>query len=325
MTTDPTETIECHVGPWYFKRMILMAAMLGIFGAWFLYDGKIGYAKKNRAALAEEAFAAGGAGVPWGKFESDSPNYVDMQADSEVAALVKSAHAAGGVPVPWSDYALKNGIAEEPAVASADAKVKEAFEAGKLPGAAWEDFARVAGVPVDPSEKADIALKRAFEASSKKREFAGYAASLGYDSKDNKYHSRKDIAEQLVIAGICAAGAIVALLFLVLSRGRTLRADGDGMTMPDGKRVPFTSAFRIDKRKWDNKGLAYVHYKEGGADKKAVIDDLKFVGAGKILDRLMAGFHGELVERAVDSDDEEPDPDGDDTKERGATSDGEKT
>ncbi len=304
MIIEPSETLECRVGPWYFKRMILMAAMLGIFAAWFFYDGKIGYAKKNRAALAEEAFAAGGAGVPWEKFAVDAPSYVDMNPDAEVTALVKAAHAAGSELTPWRDYALKNGIPEVPAGGTPESRVKEAFEAGKLPAAAWEDFALAASVPVDPSDAQDIALKRAFESAGQKREFAGYAASLGFDSKDNKYHSRKDILEQLVIAGVCGAGAILALVFLILNRGSVLRADGEAIILPDGRRVHFDAAYRIDKRKWDNKGLAYVHYREGNAEKKAVIDDLKFVGAGKILDRLMAGFEGELVQSADEGDED---------------------
>jgi len=311
MTADDSTLLECRVGSWYFRRMILMAAMLGVFAAWFFYDGKVGYARKNRAALAEEAFAAGGAGVPWEQFETEAKNYVDMKPGAEVVELVQSAHAAGSLPLPWSDYARKNAVPEAPEPGSPEARVREAFEAGRLPGAKWEDFARAGGMPVDPSETADIALKRAFEASLQKREFAGYAAELGFDSKDNKYHSRKDIAEQLVIAGICGGGAVLALIFLVTSRNRVLRADGEAMIMPDGKRVPFAAAYRIDKRKWDNKGLAYVHYREGGAEKKAVIDDLKFVGAGKVLERLLGGFQGELVERGGDSDETEPEPAGD--------------
>jgi hypothetical protein len=305
---DGPEILECRVGSWYFKRMILMASMLGVFAAWFFYDGTVGYAKKNRAALSEEAFAAGGAGVPWAKFASDAPNFVDMNPGPEVTALVKAAHAAGTEPIPWTDYARKNGIPETPVAGSPESKVKEAFAAGKLAAAEWEAFANLAGVAVDPAETQDIALKRAFESAGQKREFAGYAASLGFDSKDNKYHSKKDILEQLVIAGVCGTGALVALLFLVLSRGRVLKADREAIILPDGRRVPFAAAYRIDKRKWDNKGLAYVHYREGREEKKAVIDDLKFVGAGKILDRLMAGFSGALVESAADVDGEESDP-----------------
>ena len=51
------ETIECRVTPWYFRRMSLITLMLAAFGGWFLYDGLIGYPKKNLEAVASEAFA----------------------------------------------------------------------------------------------------------------------------------------------------------------------------------------------------------------------------------------------------------------------------
>jgi hypothetical protein len=40
-------------------------------------------------------------------------------------------------------------------------------------------------------------------------------------------------------------------------------------------------------------------------EKRAIIDDLKFAGADKILDNLMANFDGELVER-VSTEPNEP-------------------
>lgn len=301
MNNDDPQTIECRVGSWYFKRMLMMAAMLGIFAAWFLYDGKIGYAKKNRAALAEEAFTAASAGSTWEAYAAAGPAYRDMRPEGELAEFAKSAYAAGSETMPWSDYAKKNDLPEDPAPGSPEARVEEAFADGKLPGSQWEDFARSAQVPVDPSEAQDIALKRAFESAGQKREFAGYAASLGFDSKGNKYHTRKDIMEQLVIAGTCAAGAAVALLFLFLSRNRVLRADRQGITFPNGQRVAFESVYRVDPRKWKHKGLAYLYYKEGDAGKKAVLDDLKYVGAQKILDRLLSDYEGEVVVSAEDA------------------------
>ena len=85
---------------------------------------------------------------------------------------------------------------------------------------------------------------------------------------------------------------------MMINRGKVLRADELSFTSPNGQRVLFSSAHRIDKRKWDNKGLAYVHYRdENEKERRAVIDDLKFDGADKILDRLLENFDGELVER----------------------------
>jgi hypothetical protein len=65
--------------------------------------------------------------------------------------------------------------------------------------------------------------------------------------------------------------------------------------------------FKIDTRKWRRKGLAYAYYRsESGEEKKAVLDDLKFVGSQAILDRMMENFEGELFEEVHDDDDDEP-------------------
>jgi len=54
----------------------------------------------------------------------------------------------------------------------------------------------------------------------------------------------------------------------------------------------------VDKRLWDNKGLAYVwHRPAGGGEQKVVIDDLKYEGAVRVLDELLACFKGELIEK----------------------------
>jgi len=67
--------------------------------------------------------------------------------------------------------------------------------------------------------------------------------------------------------------------------------------------VNHADAFRIDKRKWDQKALAYVFYREGGEGpiRKAIIDDLKYAQAGQVLEGLLANFHGELIEKQAEA------------------------
>ncbi len=101
-------------------------------------------------------------------------------------------------------------------------------------------------------------------------------------------------------------GALAVLLTFLLNRGRKLTADADSFTPPGSRTpIPFASVTRVDKTRWKHKGLAYVHYKDaGGAERKAVIDDLKFDGADQILHRLEARFDGEII----DVDEEPPPP-----------------
>jgi hypothetical protein len=62
----------------------------------------------------------------------------------------------------------------------------------------------------------------------------------------------------------------------------------------------------VDKRKWDNKGLAYAwHQTEpSGREKRVVIDDLKFGGADRVLERLLGAFKGELIEKVVEAEED---------------------
>ncbi len=112
------------------------------------------------------------------------------------------------------------------------------------------------------------------------------------------------IATQGQFAAGMGIAALAVLITFLLGRGKTLQADATGFTAANGARVPFAGVFRVDKRKWKHKGLATIFYRdEAGAEKKAVIDDLKFGGADRILDRVLANFSGEVVDL-----DEDPAP-----------------
>ncbi len=118
------------------------------------------------------------------------------------------------------------------------------------------------------------------------------------------------LKEQLIWGigtGLIGLGLLAAYL---RNKSRVLRADATSFTTPQGVTIPFARVTRIDKRTWDNKGLAYLWWKDGEGTKKAVIDDLVFAGAAKILDRLMSQFDGELIdiERPATAGAEEANP-----------------
>lgn len=104
------------------------------------------------------------------------------------------------------------------------------------------------------------------------------------------------LKEQLIWGIGTGIGGLALLAAYLRNKDRTLRAGADHLITPEGTRIPFASVIKIDKRKWDNKALAYLWWQDGNTTKKAVIDDLVFDGAGRVLDRLMAQFHGELID-----------------------------
>lgn len=226
---DPSASIVCRVTPWYFKRRAMMAGMFFFFGAYFLYDGKIGYPKQVEIAEKKEWF------------------------DKEFLGSF--------------DTAKKNNALDQ-----------------------WISDAKAKGMPTG--------------VDGEPPKWVTYAATQGWPEEPHHYTER-EIAEQFYFGYGCLAAAAVVGIIVLLRKNTVLRGEADHFVTPDGAEVAFADVFRIDKRKWDKQGLAYAWYKPGGEGKerRAVIDDLMYDGAGRVLDRLLGRFNGELIEKVS-----EPEP-----------------
>lgn len=230
------EVIECHVTPWYFRRMGMLGAMLLVFAALFLYDGKWGYPAKNKKAEVKERF------------------------EEEV--------------LKGYDKAQKSGTLDQ-----------------------WRAEMKSKSWPVDDNGEPP--------------KWIGYAAEHGIDEKPHKYSDR-EIAEQFWWGGGMLVASLIVGALVLMNRGKVLRGFPDRFISPDGVEVPFASVFKVDKRKWENKGLAAIHFKDaGGAEKKATLDCLKFdeQGVESVMKRLLAKFSGELIEKVEEPDEDEADGD----------------
>lgn len=130
-----------------------------------------------------------------------------------------------------------------------------------------------------------------------------YAAARNWPEKPKK-HSVEEIEQQFYWGGAMLLGAVIAGVLVLWNHNKRLTGHPDHMILPNGTNVRFVNVFKVDKRKWDNKGFAYAHYREGEgrAAHRAVIDDLMYGGAGRVLDRLLSQFNGELIEKIPDDD-----------------------
>ncbi len=101
-----------------------------------------------------------------------------------------------------------------------------------------------------------------------------------------------------VLTGVAALSMLARFLY---KRRQVLTADGTSFTAPSGEQVPFSKIFRLDRTKWQDKGLATVFYRdEAGQERKTVIDDFMYGGADQVLDRVRANFEGEDIGLADD-------------------------
>lgn len=186
-------------------------------------------------------------------------------------------------------YPKKNAVAakkvwfEETVLKSYD----DAQSAGEAAVTAWLKDARERGWIVNPNLQ--------------QPRWDDYAAPHDWPSDPKKY-SPEEIEQQFYWGAAMIVGAAIAGLLVLLNHNKVLVGHRSDMKMPNGTTVAFADVFKVDKRKWDNKGLATVYYREGGsgAERKAVVDDLKFHGADRVLKRLLEGFSGELIEKVAD-------------------------
>lgn len=131
--------------------------------------------------------------------------------------------------------------------------------------------------------------------------WVSYAAERGWSEKPHRWTDR-EIAAQFWWGSCTVAAGFIVVIIMLLNRGKTLRAGADHLITPEGKTLYFSQFFRVDKRKWEKQGLAYIWYRETpeATPQKTVLDDFKFTGTPKIMERLLANFQGELIEKVPD-------------------------
>ena len=305
-----SEQIICKVAFWYYRRMALMFLLLTGGGAWFYYDGLINWPNKNKIYLAKVAFEAGSEKRQWDDFTREIEKY-DTVLSEEDLELIKNVFQDGKLSMQWAEYEIstegKRGLANIELN-----ELKEAFLSGKRLDLSWEDFARKNEYPLTKDESSESqggfekfeSLYNAFESSKDKRKWSLYgtlSGKKGWSDSEPKYHNSSEILAQIIIGSILLLSALYVLVLTLINRGRSIGSDEVSFTTEKGLVIDFKTINKIDTRKWNKKGLAYVFYaNEKGLPSKTVIDDLKYKGADEILERIKNEFTGELVENIPD-------------------------
>ena len=295
---------------WYYRRMALMLLLTVGGGGWFFYDGKFAWPAKNVVFFAKEAFDSGGRGESWPEFkDSLSKISQDTTTGEDSMMLLQKAHSDGGEDQTWLEFS-KSTKGKSVLKKINEDTAKDAYINGQKRNVTWQDYAELKQYAKDKKSAMQGGMDglnqfegcyNSFAAATAKRDWAVYgvvsSGQQGWEVKNPKFHSASEIKGQIIIAFCLLVSAFCILINALINSRRVLIADADNLISEKGEIISFQSIYRIDTRKWAKKGLAYVFYDEGDASKKrAVIDDLKFVGADLILDRMKDRISGEIIE-----------------------------
>ena len=135
-----------------------------------------------------------------------------------------------------------------------------------------------------------------------------YSKQHGLDAQPHEEpYTASKINGQWWAFGFCASLAAISAFYLARTMTRSISADATGLKSQDGKRVPFSDLKKIDLRKWDSKGLAFIDYEGESGKGRIRIDGLTYGGFKKengepaeaLMRHIRAHFSGEITEYAV--------------------------
>jgi hypothetical protein len=129
---------------------------------------------------------------------------------------------------------------------------------------------------------------------------------------EHPYDARK-IREQWVVFWICLALVTGAAFFLLRTMRRSIRADDEGVTGADGRKVRYAEMVRLDLRKWETKGLAFIEFEGKSGKGRMRIDGLTYGGfkkeqgepAERLMQQIRSRFSGEILEYVSISSEED--------------------
>ncbi len=114
-------------------------------------------------------------------------------------------------------------------------------------------------------------------------EWERHAKAAGYKRDIPKERTDASIREQRIIGWVMMTGSVLFGLWVLWNHKLRVQTEGDVVIGTAGQRVELDSIVKIDRRKWEKKGIAYGIYEEGGKERRLCLDDHKFKGCEVII------------------------------------------
>ena len=86
-----------------------------------------------------------------------------------------------------------------------------------------------------------------------------------------------DINGQFFFSGLAGLIGLFFVGRVLMNRGCWIEADDQGLRSSENREMKFEQVTKLDKKKWQNKGIAKVHYEADGRKDKIVLDDCNYV------------------------------------------------
>lgn len=126
--------------------------------------------------------------------------------------------------------------------------------------------------------------------------WAEYARSKGWSVEQPATRkSDFDIRVQFIQMGICAFLSVAAFAWLGWLKSRAPGANNDGVVVK-GRTIPFDTITKIDKTRWESKGIATLTYREKEAQKTLTLDEWYYAGTESLLIHIQNHAAGAQIE-----------------------------
>lgn len=292
MSTDLSteDKIVCKPTKWFLWRALAMLVMFSVFAVLFFMDGMWGYREKNLHFYVHQSFIQ--AGVDFQRLQNEK-----LESEAKLSET------------DWKDYASGQKVKfPDDAV--------DVLPKGAEVDMGWPELLVDGYSTMDGQGGQSGAVKLWEEYTASRKDVEGKAWDIDPGEKPLKVGK---IREQFIAMTVTLVLITLTLFFLIRTMRRKITIDNEALYTQDGRTIPYKDMVRVDKRKWDTKGMALVYYKDGEEEKKAKVDGMVYgqfkeedgAPAEKLFSKLMANFKGEVMEYvSVDDDEEEPEVSG---------------
>lgn len=103
-----------------------------------------------------------------------------------------------------------------------------------------------------------------------------YSIQNGWKIETPKNKTESHFSKQKNYGTFLVGVSLLLFGWYYYSTRQSVLFDGTTITAVNGSTVKKDEVFKLDKRKWENKGIVYAHYEQSGQKKKIALDAYKF-------------------------------------------------